>query len=72
MPHAPVRMCVICRQRFTKAELARHVLSPEGELAPDSRRIMPGRGWYVCSLSDCGEKFQKRKTGMIRRKGGKK
>lgn len=72
MAQAPVRMCVICRRRFAKAELMRHALSPEGELGPDIRRIVPGRGWYVCSRQNCLEKFEKYKKGMMRRKGGKK
>lgn len=70
MPHTPMRMCVICRQRFPKAELDRYVLSPEGELKPDIRRNMPGRGWYLCSEPACGERFLKYALG--RRKRGKK
>ena len=70
MPHAPVRMCVICRQRLPKAELTRYVLSPEGQPQVDPRRNMPGRGWYLCSQPACRERFQKYALG--RRKRGKK
>ena len=36
-PPWPVRMCVICRERFPKSELVRHVATADGEagLAPD-------------------------------------
>ena len=72
MVHTPERMCVICRQRFAQAALTRYVLSPEGEPQRDDRRIMPGRGWYVCSHTACIQKLPKYKPGMPRRKGVKK
>ncbi len=53
----PVRMCVVCRQRFLKPELLRHTLTPEGALAPDAGPASPGRGWYVCRGEECRRKF---------------
>ncbi len=53
----PVRMCVICRQRFPKSALSRFVLSGTGTLASDAAHTMPGRGWYVCGQESCRQKF---------------
>ncbi len=53
----PVRMCVICRQRFPKQALSRFVLSAAGTLACDADHTMPGRGWYVCGQETCRQKF---------------
>ncbi len=69
MPHTPIRMCALCRQRFAKVELARYVLDVQGHLVRDERLIMPGRGWYVCSHTACMDRFSKFKPGMTRRKG---
>lgn len=73
-------MCVICRRRFAKSQLLRHVLAPaiaetEDETRPDEGKsgleadeaqARPGRGWYVCSAPQCREKFMK--LGRVRRK----
>ena len=53
----PVRMCVICRRRFPKKALQRHVVAPEGGLEGDSAQTRPGRGYYVCSDAACAAKF---------------
>lgn len=69
--HGPTRMCVICRQRFAKSQLRRHVLSLSGgekKLEADEAQNRPGRGWYVCSSPACREKFAK----MGRPKSGRK
>ncbi|MBO4301650.1 MAG: DUF448 domain-containing protein [Desulfovibrio sp.] len=66
----PVRMCVICRRRFPKECLHRHVLTAEGMLIIDVGKNRPGRGWYVCSDLVCAAKFAKYKPGA-RRKGGR-
>ena len=73
-------MCVICRRRFAKSRLLRHVPAPvtdetEGEiragagksgLEADEAQVRPGRGCYVCSDPRCREKFMK--LGQVRRK----
>lgn len=79
--YEPARMCVICRRRFAKSQLLRHVLAPaalngpDGEtradagksgLEADEAQARPGRGWYVCSDPECREKFLK--LGRVRRK----
>lgn len=53
----PVRMCVICRRKFAKSGLNRHVLGQNGELIADGRKLLPGRGWYCCSDPKCVIRF---------------
>ncbi len=56
----PVRSCVICRQRFAKKDLSRFVIGKEtsdDKLISDSKKIMPGRGYYVCGSDKCQDKF---------------
>ena len=69
-PEGPVRMCVICRRRFAKNELNRHVLTAQGNLSIDAEKTRPGRGWYVCDRPECLTRFAKFRPGA-RRKGGK-
>jgi predicted RNA-binding protein YlxR (DUF448 family) len=57
IPHAPVRMCAACRQRFPKARLLRHTRSPLGNWMPDDDQTRPGRGRYLCSDPGCRERF---------------
>ena len=68
----PERMCVICRGRFAKSELTRHVAAPDGQdgLVPDPRAILPGRGHYLCANPECAEKFSKYSGRSRRRRGG--
>ncbi len=65
-PEGPVRMCVICRRRFSKADVNRHVLTPQGNLSIDVEKTRPGRGWYVCSDPVCERKFAKYRPGTRR------
>ncbi len=74
--HEPVRMCVICRERHPKRELARYVCprsgrggAPLGEsgsdgLIPDPDQVLPGRGFYICGKADCRMKFEKAQVGL--------
>lgn len=62
----PVRMCVICRRRFPKAALNRHVLSLQGNMTLDPEKTRPGRGWYLCSDPVCALKFAKYRPGARR------
>lgn len=71
-PEGPVRMCVICRQRFLKKHLLRHTRTEDGKLAPDPKQTAPGRGWYVCGEPSCRERFARfrpapRRPGRKRR-----
>lgn len=68
--HRPERMCVVCRGRFPKEELLRHVcpLTPEetgtGGLVPDPGQKLPGRGFYICGRPECRARFEKVARGL--------
>jgi len=57
---SPLRTCVGCRKVFGKEHLIRIVSSPQGELVPDLKANLPGRGAYLCSRSECVRKAMKR------------
>jgi len=44
---ATMRMCALTRQVRPIDELIRFVVSPQGEVAPDLKRKLPGRGLWV-------------------------
>ena len=67
--HIPQRMCVVCRVRCAKRNLARYVML-EGQPEPDPRQVLPGRGIYVCVQPECRERFAKNKAFRQKRKGG--
>ncbi|WP_406145595.1 YlxR family protein [Streptomyces sp. NBC_01012] len=48
----PERTCVGCRERAVKSELLRIVVD-EGEVVPDPRGTLPGRGAYVHPVPVC-------------------
>nr|WP_083254728.1 YlxR family protein [Desulfoplanes formicivorans] len=54
-------MCVICRQRFPKSEIIRYTCpqNDKQELCPDPTGKRSGRGFYVCTSSECMKKFKK-------------
>ena len=73
---APVRMCVICRRRFAKPQLLRHVLAADGGTAgngleADVFAVKPGRGWYVCDDPQCRSRFAGMKFRRKSHKGSK-
>jgi uncharacterized protein len=50
------RTCIITRQQRPEEDLIRFVLSPEGEVTPDLKRKLPGRGaWVTKSRVDVAE-----------------
>lgn len=53
MKAEPRRSCIACRAERSKEELLRFVLSPEGELVPDLKGRLPGRGAYICPVAGC-------------------
>lgn len=63
----PVRMCVICRRRFAKSALSRHVLTPEGIWMIDTAQRSPGRGFYLCADPACQARFGKFRPGTRQR-----
>ena len=68
-------MCVICRRRFAKPQLLRHVSAADGSagngLEADTRAVKPGRGWYVCESQQCRERFAGMKFRRKSHKGSK-
>ena len=44
---ATVRMCAVARQVRSIDELIRFVVSPAGEVVPDLKRKLPGRGMWI-------------------------
>ena len=63
----PVRTCIVCRGRFPKDGLTRHVW--RGEWTPDKACILPGRGYYCCAGDGCKAKFPKRAAAVRKGKG---
>ena len=71
---APLRMCVVCRKRFPKPFLLRHVMRPGTEgngLVPDEAGTLPGRGWYLCHDEQCMSRFARMKFRSKARNGSK-
>lgn len=52
----PLRTCVGCRKAFEKTALIRIVQAPDGQLVPDVKAKLPGRGVYLCSRLSCLQK----------------
>ncbi len=50
---SPQRTCVGCRKGRDREKLIRIVSSKEGQLVPDLKARLPGRGAYVCCASSC-------------------
>lgn len=46
---ATVRMCAVSREQRPIDELIRFVVSPQGEVVPDLKRKLPGRGLWVAA-----------------------
>ncbi|MDH2425202.1 YlxR family protein [Sphaerisporangium sp. TRM90804] len=58
---APLRTCVGCRVRTVKSELLRLVVV-EGEIVPDLRGRLRGRGAYVHPALRCLELAERRRA----------
>jgi hypothetical protein len=50
--HIPVRMCVICRDRYPKRQLRRFVATDDGVFY-DPTGKQEGRGAYICEAPQC-------------------
>ena len=51
--HVPLRMCTGCRQRKKKEEMVRLIQMSEGVMVLDGKKILPGRGVYLCPDPAC-------------------
>jgi len=49
---ATERTCIVTREAVAPDALIRFVLSPDGEVVPDLRRRLPGRGVWVTASAD--------------------
>lgn len=59
--HEPQRTCIVTREAHPDRELMRFVLGPGGEVVPDLRRRLPGRGaWVRATAAAVGEAVRKR------------
>ena len=47
-----VRRCALTRERLPKQDLIRFVLAPTGEIVPDLKERLPGRGIWVTAARD--------------------
>ncbi|MDA4894954.1 MULTISPECIES: YlxR family protein [Microbacterium] len=57
----PVRTCVGCRTRASRAALLRVVVR-DGALVFDARAVLPGRGAWVHPTPECVEAAQRRRA----------
>ena len=60
-PPGPVRTCVGCRERASRADLLR-VVAVEGRLVPDPRRRLPGRGASLHPDQRCLDLAERRRA----------
>lgn len=58
----PLRKCVGCQEMFSKRELVRVVLTPEGDIGLDWTGKQNGRGAYLCRKRECLQTARKRKS----------
>ncbi|GGE29288.1 DNA-binding protein [Agaricicola taiwanensis] len=58
---ATERLCAVTRQVRPVSELVRFVRAPDGSIAPDLKRKLPGRGvWVTAHRSDVAEAVKRR------------
>jgi predicted RNA-binding protein YlxR (DUF448 family) len=69
MRHIPERMCVICRVRHNKDSLTRFVMAERASLLEDAKKILPGRGYYVCAEGACKEKWLRKSAKFLHSAG---
>ncbi|MBZ6077063.1 RNA-binding protein [Microvirga puerhi] len=50
--HEPERTCIVTRAVHPPAELIRFVLGPDGQVVPDLKHKLPGRGVWVTAKQD--------------------
>jgi uncharacterized protein len=60
-PTPVVRTCVGCRARAAKSDLLR-VVGRDGEIVPDPRVRLPGRGAYLHLSQKCFEQAERRRA----------
>lgn len=63
-PHArePQRLCIVTREVRPVAELIRFVVGPDGDVVPDVKNRLPGRGVWVTATRQTVETAVKRRA----------
>ena len=56
----PMRMCVVCKNEFSKRDLLR-IVKTENDIILDKTGKLGGRGAYICANEDCKIKLIKQK-----------
>jgi uncharacterized protein len=59
---APERLCVLSRSVKPVGELIRFVVGPEGDVVPDVKRRLPGRGIWITARRDAVAEAVKRRA----------
>ena len=68
----PERTCIVTREQKPEDELIRFVLSPSGEVVPDLKRKLPGRGcWVTRSRETLAEAVKRKGFGRALGEGAK-
>lgn len=56
----PVRQCALTRAERGQSDLIRFVVGPSGDVVPDLKNVLPGRGAWVMAAADCIEEAARR------------
>ena len=56
------RQCAVTRQTRPVDEMIRFVLAPDGTVAPDLKRVLPGRGVWVTATREAVELAERKKV----------
>ena len=67
---SPERTCVVTRSVESKERLLRFVLAPDGQIVPDLKNKLPGRGIWVTANAEILGKAVKRQSFKRALKGG--
>jgi hypothetical protein len=59
--HEPERTCIVTRQAGSPETLIRFVVAPSGEVVPDLRNKLPGRGAWVTARAETVREAARRK-----------
>src|SRR5688572_32742386 len=52
LAHPSLRRCIVTRQALEKPAMIRFVISPDGQVTPDLKERLPGRGLWVTATRD--------------------
>lgn len=69
---APDRTCIVTRKILDKAQMIRFVATPAGEIVPDLKGDLPGRGYWVTAHRDVLKEAVKKSTFSKVTKGAAK